>query len=278
MKRKKQPSQLICGVSSGNFIIYIISLVVSIVFIGLGFIQGESFKTWATLFMSVGASLIGAIVLGFALDCINSHNKTEQSKRIFQIAHTQLYSTIISLMMLLNLFINKFYKIIDKKTDFKYENLTIAELIQKYVDIIKEVKVFIAPVISNNKIISSEEHGLHRKQNIVKELLEEYNNSIIEFREQFNELMKTAKQQQNLLLVNDSTFEKDISQAIALLNILSYQRNDICKESELIELGNSLQEIINCKVIDVLERIGFENIRFNNVKGYFDIKLISEKD
>lgn len=256
--------------------IYGTGLVISIVLIGLYFINKDN--AWCIVSCSVGASLIGAIVLGFALDCRNSQNKTEQSKRIFQIAHTQLYSKIISLMMLLNLFINEFYKIIDKKTDFKYENLTIAELIQKYVEIIKEVQVFIAPVISNNETISTEELDLHRKQNKVKELLKEYNNSIIEFREQFNELWKTEKQQQSLLLVNDSTFEKDISQAIALLNILSYQRNDICKESELIELGNSLQEIINCKVIDVLERIGFENIRFNDVKGYFDIKLISEKD
>ena len=60
MKRKKQSSQLIWGVNSGNFIIYIISFAVSIVFIGLGFIPCESFRTWATLFMSVGASGIGA--------------------------------------------------------------------------------------------------------------------------------------------------------------------------------------------------------------------------
>ncbi|MBQ3572241.1 MAG: hypothetical protein IJA15_05395 [Clostridia bacterium] len=255
--------------------IYGTGLFISIVLIGLYFINKDN--AWCIVSCSVGASLIGAIVLGFALDCRNSHNKTEQSKRIFQIAHTQLYFKINSLMMVLNLFVREFYQIIDKET-VKYENLTIAELIQKYVDIIKEVKVFIAPVISNNEIISTEELDLHRKQNKVKELLKEYNNSIIEFREQFNELWKNAKQQQNLLLINDSTYEKDISQAIALLNILSYQRNDICKESELIELGNSLQEIINCKVIDVLERIGFENIRFNNLKGFMDIKQTKEKN
>ena len=39
-----------------------------------------------------------------------------------------------------------------------------------------------------------------------------------------------------------------------------------------------LQEIINCKVIDVLERIGFENIRFNNLKGFMDIKQTKEKN
>lgn len=256
--------------------IYGIGLAISLLLIGLYFIDKDN--AWCILFCSVGASLIGAIVLGFSIDCINLNNKTEQSKRIFQLAHKQLYSTIISLMMKLNLFVNEFYQIIDKQTDFKYENLTITGLIQKYIDIIKEVKIFIAPIISSNEIISTEELDIHRKQQKVKDLLNKYSNSIIEFREQFNELLQTAKQQQNLLLVNDSTFEKDIFQVIELLNILSYQRKDICKDYELIELGNSMEEIITCKVVEVLKKIGFENVRFNNLKRYFDIKLSNEKD
>ena len=258
-----------------HYTIYGIGLLLSITFIGLYFIDKEN--AWCILSCSIGASLIGAVVLGYFIDLSNSRNKSEQSKRIFQIAHGQLYSTINSLLMVVYHPLKQFYKLKDDKTEFKYENLSVRQLIEKYIETIKEIKTYIAPVISSNETTSSCELDLYRKQQNVTKMINEYKESILDFRKQFKELWKNAKQQQNLLLVNDSSYEKEIFQAIAILSILSYQRTDLGKEQELIELGNSLQELIDCKFIDILDKIGFEKVRFNNKKGYFDIRLIKEK-
>ena len=134
MKRKKQPSQLICGVSSGNFIIYIISLAVSIVFIGLGFIPCESFSTWATLFMSVGASGIGAVILAFFIERSNNIN-LQKVKRATRDA-------IISPMRrdLLQIICAEILIAEQETDDFKQynQNKTLTEIIEKLENVYNE--------------------------------------------------------------------------------------------------------------------------------------------
>lgn len=70
----------ILGVSKGNFWIYIVGLVISFLFIGLYFINPEN--AFLTVLMSVGASLVGAIVLAYFVDYFNCKNQDEKTAKI----------------------------------------------------------------------------------------------------------------------------------------------------------------------------------------------------
>ena len=228
------------------------------------------------MFGSAGASLIGAVILGWIIDCANFKNKAEQSKRIFQSAHNQLYSTINSLMMVMYHPLNQFYEIKDNKTEFKYNSLSIGQLIQKYAEIIEEIKLYTSPVLPYNGVSTSKDRDARIKQQQVKKMILECKDSILDFRCKFQDLAKSIKGQKSLLLVNDSSYENDIQKIIALTNILGTVREDIAKENEFIELGYSFEELVRCNLVDVLDKIGFEYVRFDNLKGYFNIKLVKE--
>ena len=67
----------ILGVSKGNFWIYIVGLVVSGGLIGVYFIEPENCVL--TVLMSIGASLVGAIVLAYFIEL--SNNKVQQKNK-----------------------------------------------------------------------------------------------------------------------------------------------------------------------------------------------------
>jgi len=257
-----------------HYKIYSFGFIISLIFISLFFIDYTN--PWCILSCSIGASLIGAVVLGLILDLSNSKNKRERSERIFQIANNQLYSLINSLMMVLYHPISEFYKVKKDGVVFHYDDLNIKDLFEKYIQEINEIKTFIVPVISENGEYSSEDMVFFRKQEKVKNIIKEYKESVLDFKNQFKKLWEKTKDEKSILLINDSSFETDIFKIIELLNILSYDSLKFNQEFDLIELGDRFQELNNCNLLEVLNQIGFENVRFRNIKGYFDLYLIQE--
>lgn len=147
MKRKKQLPQIIWGVSSGNFIIYIISFAVSIVFIGLGFISCESFILWATLFMSVGASGIGAVILAFFIERSNNKRDKQELVKNRDVVIEPIISDLRQIIFIEILIAS------EESLEFKkkIENKTITEIIEDLMDLYRE-RVSLDSLNMNNYI------------------------------------------------------------------------------------------------------------------------------
>ena len=257
-----------------HYIIYSCGVAISLILIGLFFICPEN--PWCVVSCSTGGSLIGAVVLGFFIDLSNAMSKAAHNKRVFEIAHVDMFSAVHSLLMVVYHPIKEYYEIVGDDSSFRYENLTVKELIEKYNSAIKEMRAFISPVTADGKSPVADPEYI-KKQKMVREVIEEYRGEVLDFRQKFRTLFSSAKQQENVLLVNDSSFESDIKKAISALEILSNVRTDMAKEEELIELGKSFQELFDSGVIDIFEKIGFDNVRFKNDKGFFNITLTKEK-
>lgn len=210
------------------------------------------------------------MLLGLIIDIINNRNKSRKNQRIFEIVGQETYSTLYSLLMLLHHFLNEYYKVIDTGEKFEYDKLSIKKLIKVYANTIDDIKHFMVPVVSTNQTITEEDMDHYRRQQEVSNLINDCKIIVLDFRNKFAKIFQKINDQQTNLLINEVTSEEDIFKLKAFLNLMSYQRKDLGKENELIELGKSFEEVIDCKVVDILDKIGFNKLTFTNKKGYFD--------
>ena len=251
---------------------YILGIVISIVLVLLSFCNFID-ENWENILSDLGLGSLSALILGFIIDFINNRNKSRKNQRIFEIVGQETYSTIYCLLMLLHPTLSNYYKIIDTGKKFEYDKLSIKSLLKVYADTIKDIKHFITPVISTNQTITEEDMNHFRRQQEVSKFINDCKIIVLDFRNKFTKLFQKINEQQTNLLINEVTNEKDIFKLKALINLMSYQRNDLGKENELIELGKSFEAVIECKVVDILDKIGFNKVIFSNKKGYFDAEL-----
>lgn len=259
--------KMIMGVSKRNFIIYIVSFVLSVILIGLYFIKTNC--QWCIISCSIGSSFVGAVTLAYFIDLADYQNKKIINDRIFRITNQNNYSTIFNFVIVLYLAFKEIYKLDDNKKIPIYEKLTITQLIQKYVEIIENIEDAIIPIISTNSIVQSEDLKYDEKVNKIKNLLKDLEKVILDYRSQFKELWIAIENQKNILIINNPSCEIDIKKMKGVLNILSSSNKDIVKEEALIELKNSFKQLIESKILDVLYKIGFDEMVFDNKKGYF---------
>lgn len=259
-----------------HYTLYGIFLGISILLIGLYFIKPSN--EWCVLSCSVGASLIGAVVLGFCIEWRSETNRVNQNKQTFRVTNSNIYSEIYSLLMVIYLAIKELNKILKFETDFKYESKNIGELLDIYSKAIQKIKENTAPMIANNGVASAESIEYMRNRNEAKKILKEYDKSLEDYRKKFHNLREKFEVNKNILLVSDVCSEKTTFMLSAVLGVLGTQKNNkLTKEEELIEYGNSFEELKTCKLISVLDTIGFDRIAFNNKKEYFDSELIKGK-
>ena len=248
---------------------YILGIVISIILTFLLFCNCID-ENWKNILSNLGLGLFSALLLGFIIDIINNRNKSRKNQRIFEIVGQETYSTLYSLLMLLHHFLNEYYKVIDTGEKFEYDKLSIKKLIKVYADTIDDIKHFMVPVVSTNQTITEEDRNHFRRQQEVSKLINDCKIIVLDFRNKFAKIFQKINDQQTNLLINEVTSEEDIFKLKAFLNLMSYQRKDLGKENELIELGKSFEEVIDCKVVDILDKIGFNKLTFTNKKGYFD--------
>lgn len=248
---------------------YILSIVISIILTFLLFCNCID-ENWKNILSNLGLGSFSALLLGFIIDIINNRNKSRKNQRIFEIVGQETYSTLYSLLMLLHHFLNEYYKVIDTGEKFEYDKLSIKKLIKVYADTIDDIKHFMVPVVSTNQTITEENMDHYRRQQEVSKLINDCKIIVLDFRNKFAKIFQKINDQQTNLLINEVTSEEDIFKLKAFLNLMSYQRKDLGKENELIELGKSFEEVIDCKVVDILDKIGFNKLTFTNKKGYFD--------
>lgn len=79
-KKKKNRKNYVLGVNRTNFLIYFIFAIVGIVFAILSFINLDN--NWCILSGSLGASLIGSVLLAWSIDIANNIRAQERLKYI----------------------------------------------------------------------------------------------------------------------------------------------------------------------------------------------------
>lgn len=259
-----------------HYTLYAIFLGISVLLIGLYFIKTSN--AWCILSCSVGASLIGAVALGLCIEWRSETNRVNQNKQTFRVTNSNIYLKIYSLLMVVYLAIKELNKILKFETDFKYEDKSIAELLDIYAEAIQKIKENTAPMIANNGVASAESIEYMRNRDKAIKILKKYDKSLQEYRKKFDDLKEKFEINKNILLVSDVCSEKTIFMLSAVLSVLGTQKNNkFTKEEELIEYGNSFEELKTCQLISVLDTIGFDRITFNNKKEYFDSELIKGK-
>mgnify|MGYP001624144070 CR=1 FL=1 len=248
---------------------YILGIVISIVLV-LSLFCNFIDDNWKNILSNLGLGLFSALLLGLIIDIINNRNKSRKNQRIFEIVGQETYSTLYYLLMILHPTLSNYYKVIATGKKFEYDKLSIKNLLKVYADTIKNIKYFTTPVISTNQTITEEDRNHFRRQQEVSKLINDCKIIILDYRNKFAKIFQKINEQQTNLLINEVTSEEDIFKLKAFINLMSYQRNDLGKENELIELGKSFEEVIDCKVVDILDKIGFNKLAFTNKKGYFD--------
>ena len=248
---------------------YILGIIISIVLV-LSLFCNFIDDNWKSILSNLGLGSFSALLLGFIIDIINNKNKNRKNQRIFEIVGQETYSTLYYLLMLLHHPLYEYYKVIDTGEKFEYDKLSIKKLIKVYADTIDDIKYFMSPVVSNNQTFTEEDLDHHRRQQEVSKLINDYKIVILDYRNKFAKIFQKINEQQTNLLINEVTNEEDIFKLKVFLNLMSYQRKDLGKENELIELGKSFEAVIECKAVDILDKIGFNKVIFNNKKGYFD--------
>lgn len=256
---------------------YLLGLCVSIGLILILFLNINN--DWKNILSNLGLGLFSALLLGLIIDIINSKNRDKKNHRIFEIFGIDVYGEINSLLMILYLLFNDYYNIKNNDEKFEFDNLTIKDMLILYSTIIKDIKSFLVPVLHRLEV-AVEDISHCDNQMMVKNLISEYENGIIEYKNKFSNLLKKINEQQTLLLINEVANEQDIFRLQAFLNLISY-RPHVAKilgeENELIELGKTFDSIVSSGLADILNKIGFNKIRYTNKNGYFDIILIKGK-
>lgn len=251
---------------------YILGIVISIVLV-LSLFCNFIDDNWKNILSNLGLGLFSALLLGLIIDIINNRNKSRKNQRIFEIVGQETYSTLYYLLMILHPTLSNYYKVIATGKKFEYDKLSIKNLLKVYADTIKDIKYFTTPVISTNQTITEEDRNHFRRQQEVSKLINDCKIIVLDFRNKFAKIFQKINEQQTNLLINEVTNEEDIFKLKAFINLMSYQRNDLGKENELIELGKSFEAVIECKAVDILDKIGFNKVIFSNKRGYFDAEL-----
>lgn len=254
--------------------IYSGGLAFSILFIGLSFINKLPLG-WQNVFCGIGASGIGAVFLSFALEWANETRRIKQNKLIFQTSNSDIFSSICSLLRVVNRIITTINHSMGID-NCKIENVNVEELVKMFCDAIKKIENMTIPILSNSEIVSTKEMEYMRTQRHCGELLSSHNEEIEKFRQNFDSLKEKFDTTKSILLTNSICDLRQVNYLQAVLEILSSQ-NRSSKKFALIEIGNSLKELRTCGLIPTINDIGFSRILFNTKNSVLETSLVENR-
>lgn len=263
----------IWGVNKRNFYIYLSGLLLSILLIGLYFIDKD--HPWCIVCCSVGASLIGAVVLGYCIELGNANSKKEQDRYIYEFSNQKIYSEMNFLLMAVHNAIADIKKI--KNEEFRFEGKTLSEIVELFANEIKVIKKDISPVVIAGREVEDKDKEYYRLQQKIKEKIK-YHEKVIEAsrKEMFSRKTDFINYKTLLLVNNVTTFDEIFAMQSALSVIGDAPLNELTREDELIEMGNSLDELKQGNLIRCFENIGMSKLRYKNQAGYFEIEIEQE--
>lgn len=253
--------------------IYGVGLFISVVCIGLSFIN--MCQDGKNVLCGIGASGIGAVFLSFAIEWSNEVRRFKQNKIIFQTASQDIFQNLYFLLIVINRIIRAINKVFNVDND-KFDNISIEKLIPLYVKDIENIKSNTAPILCTGESISKEDMDGRRLQAKGEKLLFSYNQEIDKYREIFDSLKERFDTTKAILLANNIC---DRGQATKLQTVLAVLSSHGCLThgASLIEMGRSLDELVRCELIPVINEIGFTNIRFTNKNGYLETTWVNSK-
>ncbi|MBR2384954.1 MAG: hypothetical protein IKA99_05060 [Clostridia bacterium] len=263
----------VLGVTKKNFIIYFFALIVSLVSIALGFILYEGFNIWATVFLSIGTSGVGAVLLAFFIERSNNLTKIEQAEFIIKTTYRPLFNSLTWLLMSVNNIICEYHKKFINN-EFRFEKVSIQELFSIFQKKIEEIENYLAPVAASNGIATSEEFEESKKQQKFVEHLKSQNCS---FKYSFADFERVEQQicpQETFLLSLDSSYEKVFHDANTIIKHIKYALTKETLSPRIFEIGHALEMLKDQMRLDSLNAIGFNDIKFNNKKGFLDYNRI----
>ncbi len=255
------------------YLIYLFFLILSIILICLYFIN--PYYSGYILSCNIGASLIGAVFLSFAIDITNKLNINKQNKLIMKVINSDIIYEIKLLLMEINNAINDIYLDLQLEESIEFENQDIKNLLILYVNSINNIKNKVAPIAMCSGIVSEESLVHERLKNKAKNTLKVYDKRFQEIRKKFDNLQDKFEFSKNILLINEVAYPNTIFNIRAIIEILQTQ-NDFAfnKEYELLEIGQSLNKLKTDELINVLITIGFDRIVFSNKKGFLELKYV----
>jgi len=258
-------------------LIYFFGLLLSLLFIGLYFIDTSC--TWCSISNSVGTSLLSAIILGWILEQQSKFYTKTQNKNTFQVLNSDILEEIIKLLTVMNRVVVDLYEDLQFKGVFSFENENIMELVKTFIAAITEIENGTAPVIASNDVVSPESLEYDRLSNKVKLALKKSDDEFAKFRLEFDDLKFKFEIRKDSLLVNDNSFKKMVCELFTILDVLGTQKsNTLSKKEKLFEYGESLKELADCNVFDALWAIGFDQLVFSNKNNYFECKNLKENN
>lgn len=185
MKEKKKFRKIVrcLNIEAKNLIVYLILFLISIALITPVLLGVCSCKISATLH-SLGISIIGGVLVAFFIERNNNIIAKKKELNISETCFIDFYRTVIDLLTIINRIINDVYDVCAKdvydvcaKYEFEFlseqekafKDLNIIGLIEKQLNMLKEINVSILPsIIGNGTISLSDSMSLTRKTEVEK--------------------------------------------------------------------------------------------------------------
>ena len=205
-----------------NFWVYLIGCFLSLGFIGLGFIKEQGFVVWAEIFLYIGTSGIGAVVLAYFIEF--SNNKI-QDKKIQEFRKNQLCGLLSNLTFILNRtawYFVRCFSVLDKNySATQYYVLGYKELWGIFGELYKKYNNLMANEAINdktyNEISSYNKHIVSYYRNAINTIAN-INSSIVFFESQGyfshieTDILKASENLLNLIFDDGTMIYEDFKQ------------------------------------------------------------------
>jgi hypothetical protein len=269
---KKILKKIIVGLRT-NYI-YFSAILLSIILFIFSFIVNEKLYN---IFLSIGASVFGASILGFFIEYSNKKALKEKNKQIFKSVNISIARNILSLMTIYNRVIIDIKNTINENDkSFCFNQITIKEFIAELINKVDEIMSYIAPVAAGtnetNEIERKQAYEREKNENEIDRLLTN-NEGFIRIKEEFNQEKHNYIITKQILLTSGIANEKDIVSIETLLEILS---GDIKTNKILFkEFSKNLKELLEV-LPNIMKLLGIENTVISNLKGILEFNIKGE--
>jgi len=253
----KNKSNLVFGVNKKNFISYIIGIVVSILFICFYFIDTRN--PWCIVSSSIGAGMFSAVLLAYLIDFNSEKNKTILNKQKVTFIFNDIMSRFFQLLRTLNAIFYELENLCKEKFNEDFKNISLEELIIKYIEIIDKIQILSSPILATNHNSKETKEELETQHKIALHI-NKNNYRLNAFHKRFEEYYNQFLMFKTNLIIDELCSQEDIQNIESFIGSISTFNN---LDDEITNFGYCLKEIRTCNLLTSLNNIGFDKIRFS---------------
>lgn len=265
---KKSKSLVDNNTKTIKWYIYIVSILLGIICVYSGAeieLKCEDDNIWGSIFIGIGTGLLASWTTALFIELYTFFVNNRKNKIIFATTNLNLFNEIISLLTIDSRVIQDCYEKLFGENVFRFERLTLYELLDKLADAARIIKKEISPVIlseeSDVEIIKKEKIRLQ-----LREMLYQTN--------EFDEVMERLKCiQKDIVITNNILVANQIcgkGEAVFLKTIVDILVNN----KNIFAIGNAFNEIIRCVPQSIFDKLGFSCFTFSNINLPLEYKVI----